>query len=414
MKEGVTLLETLFVGIDVSKHSNYVYALNFNRDNLFKKNIPNTKDGANAICSSLIDVLNKNNLSKIIFILESTGVYSSHIATYLSTQLDLAKYNAPVYIINPKISKNYRKSFSDMDKTDPKDAFVLADIARVGRLNELTPFKGSQRLALERLTRHRLHVTDLLSKEKVYALNNVFLKFSSFDTIFSNTFGKTALDVLLEYKTLDEIISEPLEDLALFVGKSSKNRFDDSNLIAEKIKLAARNSYRLDKMAYDSINISLASSINLITCYQNEVKEIDKAITKQIKGFNNHQYDILMSIPGIGPVYAAGILVEIADINQFKSNGALAKFAGITWRENSSGKFKADDTYMTKTGNKYLRCFLIQAANAARIHNPEYNAYYTKKFNELTTHQHKRALALTARKLIRLIYGLLSTNRLYQ
>lgn len=414
MKEGVTLLETLFVGIDVSKNNNYVYALNFNRDNLFKKNIPNTKDGANTIASSLIEVLNKNNLNKIIFVLESTGVYSSHIATYLSTHLDLAKFDSLVYIINPKISKNYRKSFSDMDKNDPKDAFVLADIARVGRLNELTPFKGSQRLALERLTRHRLHVTDLLSREKVYALNNVFLKFSNFDTIFSNTFGKTALDILLEYKSLEEIIDEPLDVLALFVQKSSKNRFDDSNLIADKIKQAARNSYRMDKMAYDSINVSLASSVNLINCYQNEVKEIDRAITKQIKGYNDFQYDILLSIPGIGPVYAAGILAEIADINQFRSNDSLAKFAGITWRENSSGKFKSDDTYMTKTGNKYLRYFLIQAANAARIHNPEYTAYYNKKYNEVTTHNHKRALALTARKLIRLIYGLLSTNRLYQ
>lgn len=88
------MLETLFVGIDVSKDTNYVYALNFNRDNLYKKNIPNTKDGANTIVSSLIETLNKNNLSKIIFILESTGVYSSHIALF--NYINLYNYIQPL------------------------------------------------------------------------------------------------------------------------------------------------------------------------------------------------------------------------------------------------------------------------------------------------------------------------------
>jgi len=218
----------------------------------------------------------------------------------------------------------------------------------------------------------------------------------------------------LEYKSLDDILNTPLEDLAAFITKSSKNRFDDSKGIADKIQIAARNSYRLDKMSYDPINMSLASSLNVIHCYQNEIKDIDQAIIRQVAGFNQDHYDILLSIPGIGKVYAAGILAEIAHIDQFESNDALAKYAGITWRKHQSGNFEADDTHMTKTGNKYLRYFIIQAANAARIWIPEYRDFYKKKYNEVTNHQHKRALALTARKLIRLIFGLLSTNRLYQ
>jgi len=414
LKEGVNLIHTLFVGIDVAKLSNHVYALNLNRDKLLSVNIPNTQDGANLIETHILKLLDQHHLTKVIVILESTGVYSGHIATYLSASKFLSVFGIKVFIINPKISKNYRKSFADMDKTDPKDAYILADIARVGRSDELTPFKGSQRLALERLTRHRLHIAEKLSNEKVYALNNVFLKFSNFETLFSNNFGSTAVDLLLEYKTTDDIIDSSLEDLADFVAKSSKNRFDSSLDMATKIQKAAKASYRLDKMAYDPINISLASSLNVIKCYENELKEIDKAISKQVAGLNHDHYQILSSIPGIGKDYAAGILAEIADINQFESNDAFAKFAGITWRKNQSGKFTADETYMTKTGNKYLRYFIIQAADKARIYMPEYRDFYQKKYNEVTTHQHKRALALTARKLIRLIYGLLSTNRLYK
>ena len=406
--------QTLFVGIDVAKLTNHVYCLNLDRKKLLSINIPNTQDGANQIETHLLKLLEKHNLTKVIVILESTGVYSAHIATYLSTSKYLTLFEIKVYIINPKISKNYRNSFADMDKTDPKDAYVLADIARVGRCDELTPFKGSQRLALERLTRHRLHIAEKLSNEKVYALNNVFLKFSNFETLFSNNFGVTAVDLLLEYKSIDDIINSSLEDLAGFLAKSSRNRFDSSFDIAAKIQKAARASYRLNKTAYDPINISLASSINVIRCYQDELKSIDKAIINQVAGFNHNHYLGLTSIPGIGKVYAAGILAEIADINQFDSHSALTKYAGITWRKNQSGKYTADETYMTKTGNKYLRYFIFEAANMARINIPEYRDFYHKKFNEVTTHQHKRALALTARKLVRLIYGLLSTNRLYK
>ena len=228
--------QTLFVGIDVAKSSNHVYALNLNRDKLLSVNISNTQDGAHLIETRILKLLDKHHLSKVIVILESTGVYSMHLATFLSASKFLSIFDIRVYLINPKISKNYRKSFADMDKTDPNDSFILADIARVGRCDELTPFKGAQRLALERLTRHRLHIVEKLSNEKVYALNNVFLKFSNFETLFANNFGSTAVDLLLAYKTLDDIMDSSLEDLADFVAKSSKNRFDSSLDIATKIQ----------------------------------------------------------------------------------------------------------------------------------------------------------------------------------
>jgi len=68
---------------------------------------------------------------------------------------------------------------------------------------------------------------------------------------------------------------------------------------------------------------------------------------------------------------------------------------------------------MTKTGNKYLRYYLIEAANSVKNHVPEYQQYYYKKFSEVTKHGHKRSLALTSRKLVRLNFGLLTKNQIY-
>ena len=68
---------------------------------------------------------------------------------------------------------------------------------------------------------------------------------------------------------------------------------------------------------------------------------------------------------------------------------------------------------MNKAGNRYLRYYMIEAVGSVIMHCPEYKAFYDKKFAEVRTHQHKRALALTSRKLIRILFGLLDKSQLY-
>lgn len=165
------------------------------------------------------------------------------------------------------------------------------------------------------------------------------------------------------------------------------------------MKQAARNSYRLDKCLYEPLTISIASSFNLITTYSMEMKAVNKAIEKTLKRLDPHDYQSLLSIPGIGPVMAANIPAEIGYIEAFTSQDALAKYAGLVWRENQSGQFTADDTRLSKASNAYLRYYLIEAASRVKNHCGEFAAFYQKKYDEVKTHQHKRALALTARKL---------------
>ncbi|MDD3895365.1 MAG: transposase, partial [Syntrophomonadaceae bacterium] len=213
--------------------------------------------------------------------------------------------------------------------------------------------------------------------------------------------------------TVDELVNIPAEELISFICNASRNRFHDPEKVAAILQKAARDSYRLDKCLYEPLTISIASSFNLISAYQTEIKSIEKAIEKTIRGLNPSEYQCLLSIPGIGPVYASGILAEIGSVSAFRSQDAIAKYAGLVWKQNQSGNFQAEDTSLSKAGNRYLRYYPIEAANSVRHHIPEYNDFYSKKYAEVKTHQHKRALALTSRKLIRLIYGLLDKNQLY-
>jgi transposase len=159
----------------------------------------------------------------------------------------------------------------------------------------------------------------------------------------------------------------------------------------------------------DSIDLLLATSIESIRSITKQIKELDKAIQKLLDGIPN----TLKTIPGIGPVYCAGILAEIGQIERFDNQASLAKYAGLTWSKHQSGKFQAEETNMIRSGNHYLRYYLVEAANSVQRHEPEFRAYYLKKYHEVPKHQHKRALVLTARKLVRLVDALLRNDQIY-
>jgi transposase len=413
------LLSTLFVGIDVSSRENVVCAIDYESQKLLRFSVSNNQPGALEMAQKFHALLYGNReINKLIVALESTSFYGIHIANYLSSCELLMPFSPRVFCLNPKMIANYKKSFIDLGKNDNIDAFVIADFARVGRIQS-SPWRGSQFLALQRLTRHRLHIADSLTREKSYMLSNIFLKFSDLSLLdedeqpFSNNYGATASSILTEFLSTEDIANMPVEALIDHICKNGKNRFVDPSHTAALLQQAARNSYRLDKCLYEPLTISIASSFNLISAYEAEMKAINKAIEKSLRGLDPNAYKSLVSIPGIGPVYAAGILAEIGSIDAFKSQDALAKYAGLVWRENQSGNFRADDTCLSKAGNSYLRYYLIEAASHVKNQIPEYAAFYQKKYDEVKTHQHKRALALTARKFIRLIFGLLANHQLY-
>ena len=169
----------------------------------------------------------------------------------------------------------------------------------------------------------------------------------------------------------------------------------------------------MDKVSYEAVGSAIASSLTVINCLQNEIKNVDKAISKVIKGLDNNYYQILLSIPGVGPVFAAGIIAEIVDIDYFKSHNQLAKYAGLYWPRHQSGEFERENKPMARSANMYLKYYVTEATSKAIFNDEILKQFYQRKYSEVKSHQHKRALALTSRKFIRLIFGLLCKSQLY-
>ena len=250
----INYLSTLFVGIDVSSKSNAVYAMDFEENTYISSTFGNNQPGADELAAMIVSCMEKhNNLDTIVVVLEATSVYSVHISNFLATSEILMPYKPYVFCVNPKATANYRKSYIGMEKTDPSDAFLIADFARVGRTKKLEPWRGGQFIALKRLTRHRMHLAECIAREKTYMVSNLYLKFSELQLLdgdnrpFSNMYGATASSVLTEFLSPQEIIELPEEELLLFLAKKSRNRISDISRTAELLRKAARDSYRLDK-----------------------------------------------------------------------------------------------------------------------------------------------------------------------
>lgn len=401
----------LFVGIDVSSKELETCFMNADGDKLETLTVKNNLEGASYLRDRTVALADKHACSEIHIGLESTSVYSWHPAMYLHQDASLQERNAKVFTINPKLVSKFREAYPDLDKTDRLDAWVIADRLRFGRLTT-TIVMQEQYVALQRLTRMRFHLIHNLTREKQYFLQNLFYKCNAFTTeVESSVFGHAILEMLSEKYSLDDIATMEVGDLADYLRDKGRNRFPDPENVANCIQKAARASYRLSKVVEDSIDLVLGTSIQAIRSIQAQLKDLDKAIERILESIPGSL--CLRSVPGIDRVYAAGILAELGDIERFSDQAAVAKYAGLTWRRSQSGSFEAEDTKRIKSGNRFLRYYLVEAANSVKNRDEEFGEYYRKKYKEVPKHQHKRALVLTARKLVRLVDVLLRNGQLY-
>jgi len=402
----------LYVGIDISNKENVVCCLTKDSEKqaLSRFTVHNNRPGIMELQDRIRQLEQKHNFSEILFGLEHTGCYSTHAAMYLHRHLDFGCPDVRVYMFNPSLIKQFKKAhFLDAPKNDRVDAWYIASRLKAGHLPH--PFTWSEPLmALQRLTRARYHIMEALVRESNFLMTNLYLKCSDYTLVFDNNLSATSLAVMEEFESIETLAEASVDELTEFLIKHGRNRFEDPAAVAKELQKAARSSYRLPKAMNDSVNLAMASSIRVIRTLQEQLKSLKKAISDHLDTIPQ----TLDSVPGIGPIYASGILAEIGDIHQFASHKQLAKFAGLAWTENQSGDFRASQTRLIRSGNRFLRYYLIEAANKVRMHDPVFAEYYATKKAEPKQYAHKRALALTARKLVRLVYHLLKTNQLYQ
>jgi hypothetical protein len=404
----------LLVGVDVHRKTNTVALMDSQGHEVGRRfTVDNNCPGSQAFIQQVAARVAEGDFDAIHIAAEATGFYWWHFFQTLAQDSTLTHWPLTLYPFNPRLTAKFKQTYDDLDHTDLNDAFVVADRLRLGR-DLPAPFAvDTIYLPTRFLTRYRYHLVHNLAREKAYAVAILYLKASEYtrQQPFGNLFGVASRAVLQEFTSVEDIAALPFDELVEFVDARGKRRFADPTENTRKLQQVARDSYRLPQALKQPIHLVLSLCLQHITFLENQEKRLNTAIAEGMAAIP-HTLD---TIPGFGPVLSAGIITEIGGVERFGYDQAkVAKFAGFKWRRFQSAEFEAQETHLTRTGNAYLRYYLCEAANTVRMSAPEYAAYYDRKYQEVRLHQHKRAIVLTARKLVRLVVRLLTTRQPYQ
>ena len=149
----------------------------------------------------------------------------------------------------------------------------------------------------------------------------------------------------------------------------------------------------------------------MLTTIENHIKRLEKHAAKLIAGdpVLAQRRDILMSVPGIGPVVAATLIADMPELGTV-SRQAAACLAGVAPFADDSGN--SEGIRHIKGGRSKPRQALYWASMSARKYNPDMKTFYDRLIGK----GKKKKLALTAvmRKLIILANTLITQNRLWQ
>ena len=123
------------------------------------------------------------------------------------------------------------------------------------------------------------------------------------------------------------------------------------------------------------------------------------------------EVDLLVGVPGINALWAAGILAEIGpDMSVFPSADQLASWAGLCPGSNeSAGKRKKTPT---RKGSHWLRVLVVECAWAA---SRKKGSDWMRKFHQLRARTNPTlALIAIARKMVVALYHMLSEHVPYK
>jgi transposase len=407
----------LNVGVDVHSRTNRSCLLDRDGEEWGRRfSTDNNRPGTQVLIARLSQAMHDGRFDRLRIAVEATNWFWFGFLQTLRHDPVLQQWPLELYVLNPRLTAKYKESFSDKDKSDNVDAHVTADRLRTFSRQDLpAPFEPDLGyLGLRFLTRYRYHLVKALVREKNYCVNLLYLKASEYraDHPFSDVFGATSRAVLEEFAACEEIAVMPLDSLIAWLDSQAKGRFPDPAHVARELQQVAQDSYPLDPQLQQPINYVLAWSFELVHFLERQLQRTNAAIAEAMQHLPPHT---LNTIPGFGPVFSAGIIAEIGHAERFAQDEAkVAQFSGLHWRQTESADYKAEETRLTKRGNAYLRYYFCEAANVVRMHDAEYAAYYQRKHDEVRKHQHRRAVTLTARKLVRLVVRLLTTNQPYQ
>lgn len=387
----------LFAGIDIAKYDHVIGAVDERGRSLSKPMaFKNSQAGFEKLAAYLGGL--SDDKAGVMVGMEATGHY------WLACFCFLSERGYDVAVINPLRTDAMRRFRNGgRVKTDAVDCAVIADTLRCGDF-EPSRLADEKMMSLRQMTRLQQAMTESaadLKRQIIVALDQVFPEYG---TLFSDMFGETSRAFLKRCPTPEECESIDIRTLTNLLDRASHGKLGREK--AASLKKAAKGSCGI-RLANDAFSFQIKMLAKQIEFIEEQISEVDA----KIKALLDEVEPLILTVPGVSYKLGAQIVAEIGDVKRFKNAAAIVKYAGINPSKNQSGTFEGEASHITKQGSPYLRRALYLAAMAQlKCRAPLYD-YYLKKRGEGKAH--REALIAVARKLVHVIYAVLSKQEPY-
>ena len=347
------------------------------------------------------DYLRWNDVSQFQFI-----VGNPPYITYSELAKDEQKYvkeNFNTYAVK----QTKELDDNSQSKNDRKDPKVIAKLVTEGRYSApYTPDGVYADLRIMVANRKRL-IREMTQIKNRFA-RWFAIYFPEYTDVFGDYEAQSSMLLLKKVCTPEAIVE---------LGAEKINQiWRDAKLRAVGMKRATT----LCETAKRSIGLKKGSSAAryemklLLEDYEYKKAQLD-AVMEEIEKLCRKipESEQMLAIKGIGVITVAGFLAEVGDVRRFESPRQIQKLAGLSLRENSSGKHKGQTT-ISKRGRSKLRAVLFNAAIPLIAKNPEFKSlheYYTTRANNPL--KKKQSVIAISCKLIRVFYAILAKGVTY-
>lgn len=310
--------------------------------------------------------------------------------------------------IHPNVLKASRARYHGAGKSDPGDAYMLADLLRTDghRFRTLEPQSDDIR-ALRALVRTR----DDLVDQRVALANQLRSLLESFwpgaAEIFAELDSPIALAFISRYPTPQSAERLGEKRLASFLAQHSYCGRRAPAALLERLRSAASGSPgELEAEAKGELTRSLAAVLERLVA---ELTKLTARIEHTVANLADGQ--IIMSFPRSGRVCAAQILAELGSVRErFPTEQQLAAEAGVSPVTYASGKHRS--VVFRFACNHRLRRAITCFADNSRHANPWAADLYHRARSRGCDHPH--AVRILARAWVRVLWRAWFTATPYQ
>lgn len=107
-----------------------------------------------------------------------------------------------------------------------------------------------------------------------------------------------------------------------------------------------------------------------------QIRSIEKAVLPKVS--LRPEFEILLTMPGIGKILGLTIMLEVGDIRRFEQPGNFASYCRCV-RSQKLSNMKKKGEGNRKNGNRYLSWAYVEAATFAVRYSPRAKAFHQRK-----------------------------------